>query len=145
MVGPAQGEVLHTLLIADKYLVGCAFPTSHHPTRKKGRVQLSHPFYPKWIGFTSSENRLGSVSLHPSQPAHWRFLGMGGSEEQWGTGITDLSMVQDNFPVVPGLRAQDFLVHEGANILNHTWVTTLSPARKKDSHLHVSQHWEFKH
>lgn len=80
-VGPPQ-EVLHTPLIVDKYLVGCAFPTSHHPTWKKGRVQPSHPFYPKWTGFTSSENRLGSVSWHPSQPACWRFLGMHGSEEQ---------------------------------------------------------------
>lgn len=46
-VGPSQGQVLHTPLIAEKCLVGCAFPTSHHCTWNKGRVQLNHPFYPK--------------------------------------------------------------------------------------------------
>lgn len=147
-VGPSQGQVLHTPLIAEKCLVGCAFPTSHHCTWNKGRVQLNHPFYPKWIAFTSSKNRLGSVPLHPSSPACSRFLGRGGSEEQCS------ATLWYNWPV-HGARTT-FQWHQEQELKTFWFmreptyliILGLPPCHQQEKRTVTCispQHWEFKH
>ena len=57
------------------------------------------------------------------------------------SGVTNLSMVQEQLSSCTTKRAQDFLGHEGAKVFNHT---TLSLTKRKESYLHIPQDWEFR-